>query len=409
MKFISFIMALTIICSVLSSSDYVNAYEVINNTTNNDSNLLSEYAFEAVSDENYHVEEANYVIYGNYTDFDSSLLHSLINNENNICIFYDLDLSNNVSDNLEILRNNVVIYYYSNGIPYVHSYTSNETNTQLLMNDITSYVNEIFSKKLHNDTSVSTPDSFLRFSPYTTGSETFEPIYAGSFRETSKPAGYIDCDFVVRKYRANDISSLYLIEAEVSFVPGQIARDMGDWTYASWYNNAGYIKIKATEATNEVGYGQVRHGGTPVFKDAYPVNNPGTISINSSYSAGINLGTSTNLGFSTTGANVGGGTSSSLDISYSYSKTYTNQEPALSAQKDSSDMEKYTWLYSYTDSRNEANNLQVGYMFEMNNSGHDLLEGDLAVRFEYQMTVGNGWQIFEQFQTFNGSKFYNYY
>ena len=61
--------------------------------------------------------------------------------------------------------------------------------------------------------------------------------------------------------------------------------------------------------------------------------------------------------------------------------------------------------------QSDAYRLDVGYMFEMNNSGHDLLEGDVALRFEYQMTVykKNIWGNFKQSHTFSGSTFRNHY
>ena len=335
-------------------------------------------------------------------DFDPSLLYSLIHSDNNICIFYDLDLSDNITNNHEIMRNNAVIYYYKNNIPYVHSYISNSSNVEALMVDINNYVNEIISEIDNENNFAPTPRAFLQLSPYTSGSEVFEALYAGSFREEAKPYGYIDCNYVVRKYRANDTSSLYLVEAHFYFTPGKIARSLGDTTYADWYNLSGFAKIKAKRASNEVGINQVRYGGTPVFKDAYPINSPGVVSINSTYTAGLNLGYSFVNGFSTD--------NTSNNVSYTYNKSYQGPNPALSAQKDPNDTEKFTWLYTYESPSNETNHLKVGYMFEMNNYNHHLLEGDLALEFEYQMTVdNNGFWIFNEKYTFGNYTFHNYY
>ena len=197
--------------------------------------------------------------------------------------------------------------------------------------------------------------------------EAFEALYTGSFREEKKPYGYIDCDYVIKKHRANDVSSIYLVEANISFTPGKIAQDLGDTDYGDWYNSSGYIKIKAMRASNEVGYSQVRYGGTPVFKDAYP------------------------------------------NSSYTYSNSYQIQRFALSAKK-APDANEYTLVYTYFYPQKETNRLQVSYMFEMNNSGHNLREGDLALRIEYQMTVGNnGWWLLNKANTFSGYAYYNYY
>lgn len=369
-----------------------------------------EYVFNAISEDNYHTEHGNYIVYGNYLDFDSSLLYSLTHDKSKVCIFYDLDISDNISNHHEIMRNNAVVYYYKENVPYIHSYVSNSTDTQLL-DDINNYVNEVLSKMNDEDCLINTQSDFLRFSPYTTGNEVFEILHAGSFRYEEKPYGYIDCNYNVRKYRANDVSSLYLVEARIFFTPGKIAHDLGNSEYGNWHNLSGFVKLKALRASNEVGINQVRYGGTPVYKDAYPVNTPGNITIASSYSQGINLGVSGTVGFSFEDIVNGGiGGNSSGNIVYAYNKTYQTTEPALSAQKDPDDVEKFTWVYNYSDPKGETNNFQLGYMFEMNNSGHDLLEGDLALQFEYQMTVNKTILFFyNERKTFSGSSFHNHY
>ena len=54
--------------------------------------------------------------------------------------------------------------------------------------------------------------------------------------------------------------------------------------------------------------------------------------------------------------------------------------------------------------------MKANYMFEMNNSGHDLFEGDLAVFFEYEFTVtNNGWAFFEKTKTVSDDYYANYY
>lgn len=75
------------------------------------------------------------------------------------------------------------------------------------------------------------------------------------------------------------------------------------------------------------------------------------------------------------------------------------------------DVEKFAWLFTYVTPRNETNHLLVGYMYEINNNGHDLLEGDVAITFEYEMTVykKNIWGNFKKSYTFSGSSFRNHY
>lgn len=374
----------------------------------NDTDSL-EFVFEAVNIDNYHVETNEYVVNGNYSNFDSSLLYSLIHDKNKICIFYDFNLLDNAHDNHEIMRNNSVVYYYKNNIPYVHSYISNATEPQDLMRDINNFVNESLIK-LHSENVFLDATAVSTYDIESEETQVFEVLYAGSFREEEKPYGYIDCDFVIRKYRANDVSSLYLVESHISFTPGKVARNLSNSNYDKWYNSSGFVKIKATRASNEVGYNQVRYGGTPIYKDAFPVNSPGVVSITSSYTSGLNLGYSNTTGFSLDNISIENENSGSGSISHSYNKSFQTQEPSFSAQKDPSDAEKYTWIYSYSDPREETNHLFFGYMFEMNNHGHDLREGDVALQYEYQMPVDNN-RIFilNKTYTFSGHSLHNYY
>ncbi len=410
MRIVSFILLITLVLSFQSIPAHTENSFTEFDLKQTENNIMSmDYTFNAVDDQNYHVVENGYTIYGNYVDFDSDLLYSLIHDDSKICIFYDIDLSDNVNDNHEILRNNAVIYYYKDGIPFVNSYTTNATDTESIISDINDYVNEVLYE-MEEIELLPIQMHYLTYGIATTGNEIFEELYVGSFRKEHKPYGYVDCDYVVRKYRANDISSLYLVESEISFTPGKTAYELGNSAYENkWLNKSGYIKIKAERAEHEVGYDQIRYGGTPVYKDAYPVNAPGVVTISSSYNIGANLGYSNTNGFSLYDINVESGNLGGASIQYSYSKTYQNTEPALSAQKDPSDVEKYTWLYTYSDSRNEANHLNFGYLFEMNNSGHDLFEGDLALRFEYKMTVESGWWIFLEQEEFTGYVYHNYY
>lgn len=196
----------------------------------------------------------------------------------------------------------------------------------------------------------------------------------------------------------------------MTFTPGKMASDNNSEGYGNWYNSGGYVHLKASRAAKEVGYNQYRYGGTPVFKDAYPVNKPGQITITSTYSAGLELGYSFTNGFSLDNITYEENTNLGLNIGYSYSKSYTNTEPALSAQKNAEDTEKFEWKYTYNTPRNETHHLYMGYLFEMNNTGHDLFEGDLAFRYDYEMSVSDkGWWIFENKNSFKWFSYHNYY
>ena len=367
MRILFFLVALSISLSLLSPLDSVAGI------FKKDDHLFSEYVFEAVSDVDCRSEE-NRVIYGNYSDFDYSLLYSLIHDKDKICIFYDLDLSDNLNNSYEIMQNNAVVYYYKNNIPHISSYISSSIEEEYLINDIENYVNEILSKIDNEDAFSHTPTDFLQSSIYTTGNEVFEPLYAGSFRKEEKPYGYIDCDYVVKKCVSSDVKNLYITQATFSFTPRKMAKDSGNTGYGNWYNSTGYVKVKASGAEGEVGTDQVLNGGTAVFMDAYPITSPQNPPITSS----------------------------------SY-RPYKLPTYLLSAQKDPKDTEKYTWLYTCTYPQSDAYRLNVGYMFEMNNSGHELLEGKVVLSFEYNMTVNNNRRLFNQTNTFSGSTFRNHY
>lgn len=382
------------------STDEISAF-----ATNIGTSSQQEYAFDVVEDLNYQHTVGKYVINGNYSSYDHSTIKSLVANRDKVYIFYDLDLSDNINANLEILRNHAVIYYYHNGVQNINSYQSNATNSTQRARDISDYVNEKLAT-ISNLTSGSNDE----ISTMSVDTSLFVTLYSGSNREEGKPYGYIDCAYTVKKYRANTATSLYLLESRVSYVPGKVANNLGGNGYGNqWLNNEGEVKIRAYRASKDVGY-LVRYGGVPVYKDAYPVNEPATISISSTYSGNLGLGYSFSNGFSLDNISAESNKNVGLNIGYAYNKVITRQEPALTAQLDPNDAQKFTWVFQYYKPANETNYLTTGYLFEMNNQNHDLFEGDLAFEFEYSMTVSNGsWWIFEAKKQFSGWSYHDYH
>ncbi len=355
MRLVSFALVLCILCSLLGSCCSVFTIEPKDsNITHNESS--PDYVFNATNTVDHHLETDNIIIYGNYKNFDSSLLYSLIQDKDKICIFYDLDLSDNVNDSLEIMRNNAVVYYYKNDIPHIHSYVSSSSDSKSLIPDVNNYVNNILSEIGNELDSVNTK-ALANCELYTSGNEDFVGIRQGSFREEEKPYGYIECDYVIKKHKADDVS-LYVVEARFFFTPGKVANDLGDDSYDNWFNSSGYAKIKAKRVDNEV----IFNRSAPVFKDAYPVN-----------------------------------------------QAFHNSKAALSAQKDPMDVEKYTWLYTYEHPEAETYNQIVGYIFEMSTPSDDSPEYNISLEFEYRMTVENNRRIFKKSKIFSGHTFHNYY
>ena len=366
----------------------VNAKETIN----------QDYIFKINEEKNYYNEYGNYVVNGNYSNYSIDKLRSEVSIKDKVYIFYDLNLFDNEESKYEIMNNNAVIYYYINDLPNVDTFKSKTTNIDNLKIEIEEYINEKILKINNNSRSSSN---------YNSNDSLFTSIYSGSFREYGKPYGYIDGDYVVKKYRKN-ISSLYLIESHIAFTPGKTAIDLNATGYENYLNSNGYIKLKATQAQDDVGYNQVRYGGIPVFKDAYPVSDVRKVEINSSYSVDVNFGYSFSNGFSLDNITLSETQSTGLNIHYGYSKNYIQNEPTLEATKDPEDTQKYAWKYEYSELQNSVTHLSTGYFFEVNNSGHDLLENSIAFQYEYEMEVVKKTLFIKTYKTFSGFSYHNY-
>ncbi len=340
-------------------------------------------------------------IYGNYNDFKKDDLKEILSNKDKTYIFYDLDITDNLG-NLEILKNHVVIYYFINDIPYISTLYSETTNIKELTLEIVKFINKTLIEINNNKTNMISLSN-------STNNDLFSTLYSGSFEYVKKPYGYITCTYNVKKYRANDVSSLYLIESRMEFTPGSVAISNNNTGYENWKIDYGYVHLKALTAEDDMGYNQIRYGGTPVYKDSYPVNTPGQITISSSYSAGINLGYSFTNGFSLDNFTIEENTNFGLNINYSYSKSYTNTEPRLSTQHSPGNFNTYEWTYFYDTPKNETFNLTFGYLFEMNNSNHQLQEGDLAFRYDYKMQVATKPLSTYVRESFTWWRYYGYY
>lgn len=355
---------------------------------------LSNSDFVITHQKYYFYQSSELIVYGNQAKLQKNQINELINQGKNVLI-YDYYLDDNLGTSIFDL-NSAVFYSNMNGkrVDIINA-------PSLTFEDFKNVILDFYTEK----------SSFeLESSTMAVDTNLFKPLYFGSFREVKKPYGYIDVVYTVKKYRANDISSLYLVESKASFTPGKTAKDNGDTTYGKWYNSSGYFHVQGLQAVNEIDQVTIRKGGIPKLKDTYPENSPGTITVSSSYSIGATLGYSFINGFSLDGITVSKESSLGLNISYGYSKSYTNSEPALSTQRSSIDPSIYQWTYTYNTSRNETNHLNTGYLFEMNNKNHDLFEGDLSLRYTYKMTVKDkGLWIFEKTKSFEGTKYLGYY
>lgn len=288
------------------------------------------------------------------------------------------NLSLNDSSGKEVAK----MYYYKEGTFHndiLSTYSTSET-------EITKEINEFYNDRMEY---IKEEKSNVLSSSL--DNDLFTYVTSGYERVVSKPYGYMDHSYTIKKYRVNEVSSLYIVETDSEYVPGSIAYANNDTSYnKNMYNYAGYIHLVANQAKVELDQSFIRYGGIPYIKDAWPLNSPGTITISSTYSAGLSLGYSFKNGFSLEDSSVGSQYDVGLNIGYSYSKAYTNQEPRLSSQHDSNRYDKYQWSYQYADKKNgrETFHLRTGYMFEMNNHGHGLLdEGQFGLEYRFRMQV----------------------
>ena len=324
--------------------------------------------------------------------------------ENNILFEYipydQLVLENNSEKNVAKL------YYNKNGTFYEDTLSTYSNN----QDEIEKEIIDFFEQRM----------IFIQQNEYKStrdvSTDLFTFVTSGYKRIVKKPYGYMDHTYTIKKYRVNDATSLYIVETDSEFVPGQIAYNNGDTSYDSkMRNNFGYVHLIANQAVEELDQSTIHYGATPYFKDAWPVNSPGTISISSTVNVGLNLGYSFTNGFSLDNISVENQSSIGANIGYSYSKTYTNQEPKLSTQHGSN-YNEYQWSFQYADGKNgdETVHLRTGYMFEMSNTNHSLIgEGQFALEYNFRMKVEKWSQFIFWFGTeqdpFDGQLYVNWW
>lgn len=177
-----------------------------------------------------------------------------------------------------------------------------------------------------------------------------------------------------------------------SFVCGRMARMNGDSAYQEYIQSGFYVHIDSIQAEDweeaEWHGGVPRKGGVPSFKDYWPINDPAMATISSTYSESTTMGYSFANGFSeSSGFTMENGLKYSTSVGYSYDKSYTNTEPYLSTQLSSINPAEAQWTYIYNNDRDETGHARTSYLFEMNNSGHDMHEGDFNLRYSILSTV----------------------
>lgn len=327
--------------------------------------------------DDYYLNNNNFVVYGNYSNLRKNQLKNIIENLGSktlVIYFTHADVTNNYQ--LSYYESNITLIYYKNGVIYQDDYTTNYKEFNSLKNEYIDFYNEKMNSSLENRIALaSSVDSSL-----------FTLMKSGTSRKAGAPYGYIDISYEVKKYRVNSVSSLYIIDFDAHFTCGRMANMNGDTSYNGYTMQSGaYVHLMAeqTEDWEDAYY----MGGVPVYKDYWPLNAPATATITSSYSESLTMGYSFTNGFSTqdeytleSGMEVG------TSIEYAYSKSYTNTEPYMSAQLSSSNSSQAQWTYLFQNDRDETLHTNNFYLFEMNNAGHSMCEGDFDLYFDVKAT-----------------------
>lgn len=318
------------------------------------------------STDNNIIKGEDYVVIGNYTNLDSLSIKKLVKKYEKVIIYssnsnYHQKYYVNVDD--RIIENN---------------FYGNENNT---IEDFYNFIKDI-------DIKISQPKKvFENENPL------FSTIYTKSDRLSNKPYGYIDCNHDVLKYRVNDVSSLYIINLNTTFVPGIIAKINDSTGFSDYLLNSGYIHILPKRAYFEIYYDNIRYGAQPYYKDAFPVNQPNMVTISSTFNEGLTLGYSFTNGFSLDNIYAEVEQNTGLNISFGYSKSISLSNPSFSMQHGFENRDEVQWNYQYHVNMEESFHFNSGYILEMSNDGGDLSEGSIAYDIE--------------FKTINKSKYYS--
>lgn len=197
-----------------------------------------------------------------------------------------------------------------------------------------------------------------------------------SFSKVCKPYGRIYYDVTLFEYASFDTTSLFLAEITQEFIPGKVCDTNNEIGYNRDYLvYDGYTHVKTSQNVADLGNDEWIYGSTSILKDAFPVIQPSTVTITSSYEEGQTFGFSVGVLFSLT-EGIGADGEAYYDYSNSgtYTKSYTDTEPALSTQHGT-DANEFQWTYLYETLQAKNNYMKLGYMFEANrynNDGRDI-------------------------------------
>lgn len=336
-----------------------------------------------VSLETNNVHSSAFVVYGNTPNFKASDFRSIVYEGNDkIYLHYRTDHTIPLPyDALLIFKKKgkLISYEFKESV-FSTSKALKDEIISFIRRSYDKYLEQLSEEGLNNNISLladnDVPQTFINCEI----SKNFQTNYGKH--------GYINFQLGVRRYQANNVSSLYILYIDADFVPGRVARINGNTSdYSDCLSDYGYFHLdvmKAYDRTEEQIYG-TRYGAEIYTKDYWPVNEPTKVTITSSVTEGWNFGFSFENGFSLDNISSSFGPTYGHSISETYSKAITIQDPLLSAQRY---YDEAQWSFSYQGdgvANSLTYHLSMGYMFESRNDGGAMSEGDFRVKIESQM------------------------
>lgn len=284
-------------------------------------------------------------------------------------------------------------------INYLDDY-GNLSKKVLYTNNLDSFICDSYD--FYNEF-ISTTNIFKQSVEFDSG---IEPIGSQTIKVLEEPYGYMYFDLTASKYKFSEKASLYFLENNFMFVPGKLARKNGHTEYENYKRykySEEFVSMEAMQGEAEMGYDDIIYTGSPVLKDYYPTNSPRTITISSSYDEGWTIGTSGSAGFDSDGPSFEVGASEDSSYTFSYSKSYTQEDPSLTCSVAPRNNDLVEWRFLFREIIEEdgvddpylyfSHNGLLGYIFETNNFDEDRNcenEFDLVLNYEFELENETG-------------------
>lgn len=177
--------------------------------------------------------------------------------------------------------------------------------------------------------------------------------------------GYIYYDMDLYYTPFTSVSNLYLIHVKGEFTSGYVANKTGQSGFNSMYDlDGGMISIKVKQVVTNMH----RSSSLTTLIGAPNSSNINTTVI-SQYGSSLTLGSQFQAGVSLSNISLQKISSIGLNISQSTSISSVSQDPIISHQTDSEDINKDSWLFTYASYGRITYQLDTYYLFEAKGDG----------------------------------------